>query len=754
MNTTEQLHISLFGSFRLVRNGVAVASKDWHTRQARQLFKVLLTERGRLVPARKLVDLLWPEHVEHAHKALRSAVSALRDVLEPGREPWLSSSFVPRGQAGYALIFPPTCAVWMDVSEFERRLDAGLDGVNTAETRSLLEQALRLYTGDYLAEDGEACWVLTERTRLRERYFAGVARLMKWQGECARYNEAIELGLRALDYDTCREPLYRLLMQYQALAGENAAALQTFEQCRQMLAIHLGADPSPQTLVLHMAILKGEFPEPLSSSLNDLSNISSDRRASLFPELLPVDYETEPGWLKQRLMETQEQALRYTMQAADYARRTFSYRQALADYDAASRLLQVQASQQDVRDELSADEWWGRLHHGRGLVYEALLDWRGIQESHQHLATWAASKQDPVLANGSAQRMIVSRSLMGYLSEALGMGRKLLQQLQVESENLPMLPQQSRESLRLQGDLARRWEQILTLDDPIDVSSLASPSFPPFCVAPSPGVDDWDRAIEVLGSSQSAFTLTSYGWSLLLQGLSLDAERCLRAALRAAEATGQVTWAILASLSLSRNDYFRGQHERGAQEFAHCLELCRRVPEAAWVTIWPLLNQGYYLMSLGRLDESEHIFLSVQEQLAGQDLPAYRCSTQIGLGLIALARRQFERAERLLRRTLAQRQSIYIEVYVLAEIGLAEIAQQREAYTEACERLRCMLAFSGRRSLLQLYANSALALARLSLRTQQAADISGLLDNVGQLVTGAGFQGLAGECRALRAQIS
>ncbi|MEO7022367.1 MAG: BTAD domain-containing putative transcriptional regulator, partial [Ktedonobacteraceae bacterium] len=590
MNTTEQLHIYLFGSFRLVRNGVEVTSKDWHTRQARQLFKVLLTERGRLVPTRKLVDLLWPEHVEHAHKALRSAMSALRDVLEPGREPWLSSNFVPRGQAGYSLVFPPTCAVWIDVSEFEHFLDASLEGPNTPETRALLEDALHLYTGEYLAENGESGWALAERARLRERYFAGVARLMQWRGASGCYAESLELGQRALELDACREPLYRLIMQYQALAGDNAAALQTFEQCRQALMVHLGADPSPQTLALHMEILKGEFP------------VHDD----LAQRALQDERPTDAGWLVRRLVETQEQALRYTMQAADYARRTFSYHQALVDYDAASRLLQVQEPQHSDDGSVQT-EWWGRLYHGRGLVYEALLDWQGIQESHQGLSSWAALKQDALLVNGSAQRMIVSRSLMGYVSEALGMGRELLHQLQLESDKLPTLPEQTRESLRLQADLARRWGQILTLDDPDDLSPTPGLLFPPFHTANAPGVHDWNRAIEILGPSQSAFILTSYGWTLLLQGLSADAECCLQAALQAAEATGQVTWKILASLNLSRNHYFCGQHELGTQEFARCLQLCQQVPEAAWVTIWPLLNQAYFLMSSRQMDEAEHI---------------------------------------------------------------------------------------------------------------------------------------------------
>ncbi len=736
MSTTEQLQIYLFGSFRLLRNGAEVASKDWHTRQARQLFKLLLTERGRLIPARKLVDLLWPEHVEHAHKALRSAISALRDVLEPDREPWLSSSFVPRGHAGYTLAFPSTCTVWIDVYEFERLLDAGLTGANTPERGMLLEEALRLYTGEYLAEDGESGWALAERARLRERYFAGVARLMQWYGEAGRYTEALKAGRHALEMDACREPLYRLIMHYQARIGDNAAALHTFEQCRQALNTQLGADPSPQTLALHMAILKGEFPahEGLADSMQ-----SEDQ--------------PDAHWLAQRLLETQEQALRYTMQAADYARQAFSYQQALADYDAASRLLQVQEPLQRETED-SHTEWWGRLYHGRGLVYEALLDWQGIQESHQGLSHWAKRQQDLLLANGSTQRMIVNRSLMGYVSEALGMGRQLLQQFQLESEKFSTLPPQTRESLHLQSDMARRWTTILTLDDPEHADSTTDALFPPFYTANAPDVRDWKQASRTLGSSQAAFILTSYGWTLLLQGLSADAEDCLQTALRAAETTGQVTWQILASLNLSRKHALYGQREHGAQEFARCLELCRKVPEAAWVTIWPLLNQAYFLMNRGQADEAEHVFLRVQEQLATQDLPAYRCSTQIGLGLVALARQQFSRANELLCTALAQRQSVYIEVYVLAQIGLAQIAQQQGAYDEAAERLHRMLAFSGRRSLLQLYTASAFALARLGLYTRQTAGLVELLETACQLVTQAGSSDLARMCRTLQADLA
>src|SRR5579885_712194 len=265
----ENLRIYLLGEFRLYRDGALITHKDWHTRQARQLFKLLLTERGRTVSMRKLTYLLWSDYADSAYKTLRSAVSALRSVLEPERDPQTPSRFVPRGHAGYTLIFPADSAVWIDVVEFERQLDQVLTApqANSKERRKLLERALQLYTGDYLAQDEDASWARAERVRLRERYFTGVTALAEWQYEAGLYQDAIELCRQALKFDGCRELLYRLMMQSQAQLGDSGGALQTFEQCRQLLDEHLGADPSPQTLQLHTAILRGEFqaraPHPL-----------------------------------------------------------------------------------------------------------------------------------------------------------------------------------------------------------------------------------------------------------------------------------------------------------------------------------------------------------------------------------------------------------------------------------------------------------------------------------------------------------
>lgn len=258
---TAKLQIYLLGEFSLYRDGILVLPKDWHTSQACQLFKLLLTERGHIVSARKLADTLWPEYSEHAHKTLRSAMSALRTVLEPDREPQASSRFVPRGQAGYRLSLPSDCTIWIDTVAFEHLLERAYAEPDRNTRRTLLAQALHLYTGDYLAEDEEARWAVFERNRLHECYLLGATTLMEWYIEERQYDDAIKVGRRALTIDMSREPLYRKIMQCQASNGDTAGALRTFEQCRQFLELHLGAAPSPQTLALHIAVLRGDVHE-------------------------------------------------------------------------------------------------------------------------------------------------------------------------------------------------------------------------------------------------------------------------------------------------------------------------------------------------------------------------------------------------------------------------------------------------------------------------------------------------------------
>ena len=310
-----RIQIYTFGTLQVVRGRTAVTESDWHTRQARQLLKILVTERPRPVSTDLLIELLWPNSTPGAAATtLRSAINALRNVLEPERPNRAPSKYIVTQAPGYAFHLTPD--IWLDAEEFERRLNQ-TQLLNDAEPRLLLlESALDLYKDDYLISDPYADWLQAERERLRERFFNALLQAADLYAGQGRYPDAITICRRMLARDEVRENAYQALMRFQAESGDSAGALLTYERCRTVLSDELGADPSPLTQMLHQRILNGEI-EPhattsraLAPILAHVESVSGDGRPAPIVRLphralLPVlDLEFVPAFIGREL-ETQ-----------------------------------------------------------------------------------------------------------------------------------------------------------------------------------------------------------------------------------------------------------------------------------------------------------------------------------------------------------------------------------------------------------------------------------------------------------------
>lgn len=253
------LEIFLLGPFEIKRDGQLIPEEAWHTRQARQVLKVLITERQHIVPAERLLDWLWPNaDPDRAATTLRTAVSTLRRVLEPDRSRYTPSRYVLTQSPGYR--FAGRDEVWLDVVEFEALLDAAQDpALPLAQKQDLLGRALALYRDDYLSDDPYVDWALPEREHLAERYLQALADLAEVYAAQGQLAQAIACCRRVLVRDPGREPVVRALMRYQVRAGDTVAALRTYDRCRRHLAEELGVDPSPPSQALHQAILAGDL---------------------------------------------------------------------------------------------------------------------------------------------------------------------------------------------------------------------------------------------------------------------------------------------------------------------------------------------------------------------------------------------------------------------------------------------------------------------------------------------------------------
>ena len=443
------------------------------------------------------------------------------------------------------------------------------------------------------------------------------------------------------------------------------------------------------------------------------------------------------------------QVLYYSVVAGDYARRTFSYRQALAHYDEALQLLHRLNTPAFDEQGLDIEEWYSKVHAGRMLVCEALLDWEGMQESYSYMRTHALKSGTTTYVGKSIDRRVFTRSLMGYLPEAASMSQATLLQLQAEVESLQQGSSYDRRCVELLLDISQHWIHLLTPTGltvptlPDSRAILPSSHFPPFFPAPRPQFHDWYEMKERLGAAQAAFVLFEYGWILLLQGFLPDAKSCLQWALQAAEETNQDICWIHASMLLSNVFTSYGRHEEAREWSNRCFARCQQLSEATWVSIWPLLNQAYYALNPDTVETAKRVFHQLEGQMARhQGFQAHYYSMQIGLGLAQFVQGELERAKASLQDALKHKQQLYIEAYVLAEQGLANIARQQGQEDEAYQRYHKLLTFCGQRSLLSHYSSTALALAELLIERKQSTGVAEFLIQLNQHLSAGGFADL------------
>src|SRR5436190_131637 len=216
----------------------------------RALLALLLLHANDVVPAGRLIELLWPDAPPaDAAKALQVHVSRLRRALA-------QADVIRTRPGGYLLELD---AGNFDLPHFEQRAEEArslLAGGEAEAARQAFGDALALWRGAPLAEFASEPFARPEIGRLEELYLAAIE---------DRIEADLLLGAHAglvseLETLVARHPFRERLRAQLMLAlyrcGRQADALQAYRDARRALAEELGIEPGRPLQELEQSILR------------------------------------------------------------------------------------------------------------------------------------------------------------------------------------------------------------------------------------------------------------------------------------------------------------------------------------------------------------------------------------------------------------------------------------------------------------------------------------------------------------------
>lgn len=256
-----KLRVFGLGLAQVYRGEQALTTSDWTRSRARQLLFYLLCQPPRTKEQIGLV--FWPEaSPAQLHKSFHITLYHLRRAL--GRSDWIVCE-----HQHYA--FNRSLGYWFDAEAFEAksaeakrfltdaRPPATANGLRlSARAIPHLEEAIKLYRGDFLEDMPHDDWILARREEMRRLYLDALMNLGQEYMYIGRYAPASDAYRRVLDADSYNEAAHRGLMRCCAHQGERGQALRQYQGLAELLRVELGTAPAAETTALYEQLRHGE----------------------------------------------------------------------------------------------------------------------------------------------------------------------------------------------------------------------------------------------------------------------------------------------------------------------------------------------------------------------------------------------------------------------------------------------------------------------------------------------------------------
>jgi predicted ATPase/DNA-binding SARP family transcriptional activator len=229
-----------------------VKDSRWNP-QLRSLVGGLICSPGRGLSLQQIATLLWPGRpIEPLLGELRRILRTLDQLLNPLQRHAPLVHLAP-----LHVRLAEQTHLWIDADAFEGCISQARGAPDSADKESLLEEAVRLYGGEFWPYERQAEWAQRRRDTLHRGWIGAVLELADLRIQHGRLHESIDILDRLLSTAPSYEPAIQRLMLALARLGRRGEALLLYQRflTESGRAQEAVVSPSPEIVRLYEAIL-------------------------------------------------------------------------------------------------------------------------------------------------------------------------------------------------------------------------------------------------------------------------------------------------------------------------------------------------------------------------------------------------------------------------------------------------------------------------------------------------------------------
>lgn len=194
-----KLQINMLGGFEVIVDGKRIDHKQGRSKKSWFLLKCLLLHRNEAMSYANLYNIMWPDKASmNPENALKTQISRVRSFLNECSDGLGDCIATSRG--AYRWNREVKCR--SDVFDFSKIAGKILSQKTyVPELDALVDEAISLYKGDLLRDDGDESWLSERREALHEQYIRMVAHYLNLVEDKRPSDELAEILVAALKID-------------------------------------------------------------------------------------------------------------------------------------------------------------------------------------------------------------------------------------------------------------------------------------------------------------------------------------------------------------------------------------------------------------------------------------------------------------------------------------------------------------------------------------------------------------------------